>query len=71
MGLTREVLNAKLTTMMDSLQEKMDKNLHLTDKVGVSEACDKLTFYRNYLNEADREYLDAAIDTVENGNHWK
>ncbi len=67
MNSRRNKLNAK----MDTLQEMMEANRHLTDPVETEQQISTCSLYFHLLEEEDREYVQMARHALEEQIVWK
>jgi len=67
MSSRRNKLNAK----MDTLQEMMEANRHITDPVETEQQISTCSLYFHLLEEEDREYVQMARHAWEEQAPWK
>jgi hypothetical protein len=62
----------KVKDRMDLLQERMERNVHLTDNASaVTDLFDTLSKYWSIMSEEDKDYVQAAQYAVEERKKWK
>ena len=67
MSKLRDKLNAK----MDTLQEMMEANKHISDPVETEQQISTCSLYFHLLEEEDREYVQMARHALEEQIVWK
>jgi len=66
-------LRQKLTNRMDQLQAWMESNYHLKDNdcnMEVWDHCLNLSKFWSILSEEDRDFVQAAQDSITEGWEW-
>ena len=70
MGITKEDLLNKIELHMRAIQDLMEENIHLDDPEYVKAHIDSIMAYWTYLDEGDKEYLDAVNYAIERKMRW-
>ena len=64
-------LRQKIESRMMELQNWMESNHHLKNKVEVYELTLNISKFWSVLSEEDREYIQAARYAIDEGIEWK
>lgn len=64
-------LRDKLNARMDTLQEMMEANRHLTDPVETEQQISMCSLYYHLLGDEDRDYIQASQHALEGQIVWK
>jgi hypothetical protein len=63
-------LRDKLDERIDRLQEMMESNYHLSHPTEARTLVLQITYAWSVLSEEDRDYVQVAIDAIEEGWEW-
>lgn len=61
---------AQITRDMDTLQNMMENNQHLSQCDTVAQHIETISYKWNFLSEEDRDYVQAAIIAINEGIEW-
>jgi len=64
-------LRDKLNARMDTLQEMMEANKHITDPVETEQQISMCSLYYHLLGDEDRDYIQASQHALEEQIVWK
>ena len=56
---------------MDQLQQMMESNQHLENKLLVEMHLESVSKFWAILSEEDRDYIQCAMDAIEDGIKWE
>lgn len=71
MGRMKDDLLNKLELHMRAIQDLMEENIHLDDGEYVQAHIDSIKKYWQYLDDGDKDYLDAAEYAIEEKKEWR
>ena len=60
----------KIETKMVELENLMNNRVHLTDPSKVVALVASVSMYWAHMNDDDKDYIDCAIDALENEREW-
>jgi hypothetical protein len=63
-------LREKINQRMDDLQDMMERNVHLTDKLFVTLHINSVSKFWSVLEEGDQDYIQCAQSAVEDQLTW-
>jgi len=64
-------LTKKIEERLKELEDLMDNNIHLEDRLQVEQLIQSITKFWSVLEEGDRDYLEAARYACEWQKVWK
>jgi len=64
-------LRDKLNARMDTLQEMMEANKHISDPVETGQQISMCSLYYHLLDDEDRDYIQASQHALEEQIVWK
>jgi cell shape-determining protein MreC len=64
-------LRKKIEQRLNELEDLMDNNIHLEDRLQVEELIQSISKFWSVLDEGDRDYIEAARYACEWQKVWK
>ena len=64
-------LRKKIEQRLNELEDLMDNNIHLEDRLRVEELIQSISKFWSVLDEGDRDYIEAARYACEWQKVWK
>lgn len=64
-------LKQKINSRMDQLQQMMESNQHIENKLLVEMHLESVSKFWAVLSEEDRDYIQCAMDAIEDGIKWE
>lgn len=64
-------LTKKIEERLDELEDLMDNNIHLEDRLQVEQLIQSISKFWSVLEEGDRDYIEAARYACEWQKVWK
>lgn len=71
MGRMKDDLLNKLELHMRAIQDLMEENIHLDDPEYVMAHIDSIMGYWKYLDDGDKDYIDAAKYAIKEKKEWR
>lgn len=64
-------IQEKINSLLDVLQDAMEKNLHLTEPEQVDEMCSALSIYWEHMDDEGKDYVHGARHAIEEKIEWR